>query len=158
MFNNILQVKYTYDHLNQLIREDNKERGITIVYTYDANGNRTRREEYDFNTGTLSGSGSHLTAEADRRTAFVIHEPQLGVAIALPDQVSALILNPSIINVGDLINAAFKAFGYKTEREISHEIFDVLLIGLHKRDEDLIRSVYSKNTPSSPSHVSSLTI
>ncbi len=47
--------------------------------------------------------------------------------------------------VGDLINAAFKAFGYKTEREISHEIFDVLLIGLHKRDEDLIRSVYSKN-------------
>ena len=56
MFNNILQVKYTYDHLNQLIREDNKERGITIVYTYDANGNRTRLEEYDFNTGTLSGN------------------------------------------------------------------------------------------------------
>ena len=37
---NILQVKYTYDNLNQLIREDNKARGLTIVYTYDANGNR----------------------------------------------------------------------------------------------------------------------
>lgn len=47
--------------------------------------------------------------------------------------------------VGDLINAAFKAFGYKTDEDISHEIFDVLLIGLHNRDEDLIRSVYSKN-------------
>lgn len=47
--------------------------------------------------------------------------------------------------VGDLINAAFKAFDYKTERDIVNEVFEEFLIGLHNRDEDLIRSLYSKN-------------
>ena len=55
--------KYTYDDLNQLIREDNPHVtieindieycGITYVYAYDYNGNRASKTTYAYTTGTL---------------------------------------------------------------------------------------------------------
>ena len=37
----IYHTRYTYDYLNQLIREDDEEAGYSYTYTYDNAGNRT---------------------------------------------------------------------------------------------------------------------
>ena len=37
--NGILAVKYTYDTLSRIIREDNRQRSETVLYTYDNCGN-----------------------------------------------------------------------------------------------------------------------
>ena len=50
-----LQLSYRYDDQNQLIREDNKEIGQTIVYTYDAGGNIQNKKIYEYTTGEISG-------------------------------------------------------------------------------------------------------
>ena len=44
--------EYTYDEMNQLIRADDENRGVTTVYTYDEGGNITSVEEYAYTTGT----------------------------------------------------------------------------------------------------------
>ena len=50
--------RYTYDDLNQLIREDNpyvnNGSGATYVYAYDYNGNRTSKKTYAYTTGTIN--------------------------------------------------------------------------------------------------------
>ena len=43
-----LKVRFTYDNLNRLIREDNKDLGITTVFAYDNGGNLLRQREYAF--------------------------------------------------------------------------------------------------------------
>lgn len=45
--------KYTYDDLNQLIREDNPYTNESYVFAYDNNGNRTSKKTYAYTTGTL---------------------------------------------------------------------------------------------------------
>ncbi|GAA0178475.1 hypothetical protein SH2C18_15270 [Clostridium sediminicola] len=47
------QIKYYYNELNELIREDNEVLGNTITYTYDGGGNITKRTVYPFTNGTL---------------------------------------------------------------------------------------------------------
>ncbi len=44
-------VRYRYDDLNQLIREDNGLLGKTYVYYYDNSGNRTCRKTFNYTTG-----------------------------------------------------------------------------------------------------------
>ena len=44
---------YTYDELNQLLREDNASAGKTYTYEYDALGNITQKKVYAYTTGTL---------------------------------------------------------------------------------------------------------
>jgi len=44
--------KYSYNELNELIREDNLAQNKTIVYTYDVGGNILIKEEYAYTTGT----------------------------------------------------------------------------------------------------------
>lgn len=46
--------KYYYDELNQLVRENNKELGKTITYTYDLGGNLLQKKEYEYLEGTIS--------------------------------------------------------------------------------------------------------
>lgn len=46
-------IKYYYDELNQLVREDNEVLNKTIVYTYDVGGNITSKKEHAYTTGTL---------------------------------------------------------------------------------------------------------
>ncbi len=46
--NGTLAAKYTYDALNRLIREDNKQRGNTTLYTYDNNGNILSKRAFAF--------------------------------------------------------------------------------------------------------------
>ena len=41
-------VKYCYDELSQLIRENNKEQNKTITYEYDGGGNLLNKKEYDY--------------------------------------------------------------------------------------------------------------
>jgi RHS repeat-associated protein len=48
-----LIASYTYDGLNQLVREDNAQSGDSMVYVYDAGGNLLTKEKYDYTTGTL---------------------------------------------------------------------------------------------------------
>ena len=43
-----LKVRFAYDNLNRLIREDNKALGITTVFAYDNGGNLLRQREYPF--------------------------------------------------------------------------------------------------------------
>ena len=51
--NDVVQNQYAYDHLGQLIREDNRALGYTYVYTYDNAGNRTSKKTYAFTLGDL---------------------------------------------------------------------------------------------------------
>ena len=49
----VQQVKYYYDELNQLVREDSVVQNKTITYSYDTGGNITSRKEYAYTTGDL---------------------------------------------------------------------------------------------------------
>jgi RHS repeat-associated protein len=49
----IPKIKYYYDALNQLVREDNVYLNKTIAYSYNAGGNMTSKKEYAYTTGTL---------------------------------------------------------------------------------------------------------
>lgn len=42
------KIRYYYDALNQLVREDNQKQNQTICYTYDVGGNMVRRDEYSY--------------------------------------------------------------------------------------------------------------
>ena len=42
----IYHTRYTYDYLNQLIREDDEEAGYSYTYEYDNAGNRTVKKRY----------------------------------------------------------------------------------------------------------------
>ena len=44
----LLSVRYAYDSLNRLVREDNRALGKTVCYAYDDNGNRTAVHTYPF--------------------------------------------------------------------------------------------------------------
>jgi len=46
------QIKYNYNELNEVIREDNQVLNKTIVYAYDVGGNITSKTEYAYTTGT----------------------------------------------------------------------------------------------------------
>ncbi len=46
--NGTLAAKYTYDKLNRLVREDNKQLGKTSLFTYDNNGNILSKREFAF--------------------------------------------------------------------------------------------------------------
>lgn len=44
---------FTYNDLNELVREDNGTLDKTITYDYDAGGNILSKKEYDYTTGEL---------------------------------------------------------------------------------------------------------
>ena len=46
--NGELYTRYAYDGLNRLVREDNKKRGKTYVYSYDGNGNILSKKQTSF--------------------------------------------------------------------------------------------------------------
>ncbi len=48
--------KYTYDSLNQLVREDNAEANKSFTYSYDTGGNILSVSEYAYTTGTLGAA------------------------------------------------------------------------------------------------------
>ena len=50
--NNILIARYTYDGMNQLVREDNAQLSKTYVFEYDTAGNITSKKEYSYTIGT----------------------------------------------------------------------------------------------------------
>lgn len=55
------QLRYHYDSLNQLTREDNAYLNKTIVYSYDLGGNLQEAKEYAYQTGdTLTGTGTTI--------------------------------------------------------------------------------------------------
>ena len=49
----VIQNKYYYDSLGQLIREDNRALGYSYTYSYDNAGNIISKKQYAFTTGTL---------------------------------------------------------------------------------------------------------
>jgi len=53
--------KYYYDDLDQLIREDNREKNATYVYTYDNAGNITSKKTYAFTIGALGSATNTVT-------------------------------------------------------------------------------------------------
>ena len=54
--------QYTYDGLNRLTRENNELLGKTVTYYYDEGGNLREEREYDYTTGTVSGTPKKYTA------------------------------------------------------------------------------------------------
>ena len=52
---------YVYDSANQLIRENDQERGFTHTWTYDAAGNITSFDRYPYTTGELGTLNSQKT-------------------------------------------------------------------------------------------------
>ncbi len=55
-------ITYTYDDLDQLIREDNQPLGKTYVYTYDNAGNRTSKTVYAYTPKGTSVAGLTYTS------------------------------------------------------------------------------------------------
>ena len=51
--NGTTHITYTYDSLNRLVREDNKDLNETVTYTYDARGNILNKKTYAYTTGSL---------------------------------------------------------------------------------------------------------
>ena len=49
----VVQNRYEYDDLNQLVREDNRALGKSYTYTYDEAGNIKSKKVYNFTLGTL---------------------------------------------------------------------------------------------------------
>ena len=49
----VVQQRYEYDDLGQLVREDDRASGNTYVNSYDNAGNLLAKKRYDFTTGTL---------------------------------------------------------------------------------------------------------
>lgn len=52
-YNNILQNRYYYNLFNELIKEDDYNKNITIKYNYDNEGNILTKEIYELKTGNL---------------------------------------------------------------------------------------------------------
>jgi len=74
--NGVLKVAYSYDGLDQLLREDNVWLNATIVYNYDVGGNILRKDEYAYTIGALGvvrNSVSYVYNDAnwkDKLTSF----------------------------------------------------------------------------------------
>ena len=51
--NGTIKLKYTYDSMGRLTREDNAYANKTYVYTYTSNGNISAKKTYAYTTGTL---------------------------------------------------------------------------------------------------------
>ena len=54
----VVQNRYCYDDLGQLIREDNREMGRSYTYDYDDAGNRILKREFAFTLGALGSTVS----------------------------------------------------------------------------------------------------
>ncbi|QLY78026.1 carbohydrate binding domain-containing protein [Clostridium intestinale] len=59
------KIKYYYNEINELIREDNQISNNTIQYTYDKGGNLISKAEYPYTDGTTVGSYSDLSIGKD---------------------------------------------------------------------------------------------
>ncbi|MDE6586410.1 MAG: hypothetical protein K2K80_07010, partial [Clostridia bacterium] len=60
------EIRYTYDALNRLIREDNKPLNKTVIYSYDNAGNITQRCKYDYTEYSVvphNGGNNHYKYE-----------------------------------------------------------------------------------------------
>ena len=63
--NGVLQDKYAYDYLGQLVRHDDATANKSFYYTYDEGGNITKKREYAYTTGTLSNPTSTINYTYD---------------------------------------------------------------------------------------------
>ncbi|NLJ31216.1 MAG: RHS repeat protein [Clostridiales bacterium] len=54
-------VTYSYDGLNQLVREDNQRDNKSCTYSYNAGGNITAKSEYAYTTGALGTPNSTIS-------------------------------------------------------------------------------------------------
>lgn len=54
--NSTIHITYTYDSLNRLVREDNKDLNKTVTYTYDERGNILNKKTYAYTTGSLTNA------------------------------------------------------------------------------------------------------
>ena len=61
MENGTERVRYRYDELNQLVREDSAVQNKSIEYVYDGGGNLLARKEYAYTTGELGAVLSTVT-------------------------------------------------------------------------------------------------
>ena len=73
--NDSLNITYTYDSLNRLVREDNKDLNKTVTYSYDVRGNILNKKTYAYTTGTLGTATDTITysydsAWKDKLTSF----------------------------------------------------------------------------------------
>ena len=58
-FDGTNETRYTYDNVNQLIREDNQSKGESYVWTYDNSGNILSFGIYPYTIGDLDATGTN---------------------------------------------------------------------------------------------------
>ena len=63
--NSVLKIRYHYDGLNRLVREDNSDIDKTVVYNYDKFGNMLSKVEYALSFGELGTSVNTVPLEYD---------------------------------------------------------------------------------------------
>ena len=63
--NDVVRITYTYDSLNRLIREDNKDLNQSVTYEYDVRGNILNKKTHAYTTGTLGTATDTVTYTYD---------------------------------------------------------------------------------------------
>ena len=79
-----LKVRYTYDGLNRLVREDNATLGRTYTYEYDTNGNIVYKNKNDFSLDSELPDGVNIAYTNDGDKLMQIRT-QEGNAITVSD-------------------------------------------------------------------------
>lgn len=59
--NGTLKESYEYDSLNQMVRENNLDKNITVIYNYDNAGNIQSKTTYPYTVGEITAEGTVVT-------------------------------------------------------------------------------------------------
>ena len=125
-------ISYTYNSLDELVREDNQVLNNTIVYSYEAGGNILYKTEYAYTTSTTLGTATNTIAYTygdaawkDKLTSYN------GNAITYDEAGNTLTYNgysfsweagrqlAAISGNGQTISYKYNGSGYRTEKTVN---------------------------------------
>jgi RHS repeat-associated protein len=134
-------IKYTYNSLNELQREDNQELNKTIVYAYDNGGNIATKTEYAYTTGAVGTATkvySYLYGDTNWKDKLTSYD---GKAITYDNIGNPLTYNgytytweqgrqlKSINGNGQTIAYKYNSSGIRTEKTVNGVVTKYHLVG-----------------------------
>lgn len=128
-YNNTTEVRYEYDDIGQLVREDNELLGKTYMFTYDKAGNITSKKIYQI-------------TEADETPTILIEDCAYGynkdgwgdVLTNYKDKGSIF---DGICNPGSYYNGTYWYFGWQNGRCLSHASTNGYTLSFEYNDEGI---------------------
>ena len=152
------RVRYRYDELNQLVREDSAVQNKSIEYVYDGGGNLLARKEYAYTTGELGGvmntvSYGYSGSWKDLLTSYngtAISYDTIGNPLTWRGGLSFTWQNGRQLSTaqksGLSLSYTYNASGIRTEKTVNGVTTEYYLDGssivAEKRDTDVIWYLY----------------